>query len=180
MNRAIQARVRWLYHRYGITRIEIIEYVKWDFERKKKHRKFDPEKSCLETYVLTFTYFALLTLIRQCKKHDVGEKEEIPFSQLSKDTSIQTMGSSIESFEREGVDGLIDEDDPEMIIMGKELLQAAADHFGDNNLDVIFGLKDKRAEARSLGLSYDTYRKRLQRKLIQFRSILKDDGYDID
>jgi hypothetical protein len=180
MNHGIQARVRWLYWKYGMTRIEIIEYVKWDFERKKKHRKFDPEKSCLETYVLTFTYFALLTLVRQCKKHEAGGKEEIPFSQLSKDTSIQTMGSSIESFEREGVEGLIDEDDPEMIFMGKELLQVAADHFGNNDLDVIFGLKDKRAEAERLGIDYDTYRKRLQRKLAKFRSILKDDGYDID
>jgi hypothetical protein len=63
---------------------------------------------------------------------------------------IKTMGSSIESFEREGIEGLIDEDDPEMIIMGKELLEAAADHFGDNDLAVIFGLKDKRAEAERL------------------------------
>ena len=119
-------------------------------------------------------------MVRQCKKHEAGEKEEIPFSQLSKDASIKTMGSSIESFERDGVDGLIDEDDPEMIIMGKQLLEAAADHFGDNDLDVIFGLKDKRAEAERLGIDYDTYRKRLQRKLAKFKSILKDDGYDID
>jgi hypothetical protein len=76
MNHAIQARVRWLYHRYGMTRIEIIEYVKWDFERKKKHRKFDPEKSCLETYVLNFTYFALLTLVRQCKNMKPAEKRD--------------------------------------------------------------------------------------------------------
>jgi hypothetical protein len=79
----------------------------------------------LETYVLNFTYFALLTLVRQCKKHEAGGKEEIPFSQLSEDTSIQTMGSSIESFERQGIDGLIDEENPEMILMGKELMEMA-------------------------------------------------------
>ena len=69
MNGAIQRRVKWLYYRYGMTRKEVIEYVKWDYERKRKHLKFNPEKSCLETYVLNFTYFALLTLVSQCKKH---------------------------------------------------------------------------------------------------------------
>jgi hypothetical protein len=63
--------------------------------------------------------------------------------------------------------------------MGKELLQAAADHFGNNDLDVIFGVKDKHDEAECLGIDYDTYRKRLQRKLAKFKFILKDNGYKI-
>lgn len=163
-----------------MTRTEIIAYVKWDFKRKRKHRKFNPEKSCLETYVLNFTYFALLTLVRQCINHDAGGEKEIPFSQLSDDTLIQTMGSSLESFERQGIEGLIDEENPEDVLIAKELMETASDYFGGNDLAVILGLKDKRAEARRLGLDYDTYRKRLQRKLIKFRSILNDSGYDID
>ena len=154
--------------------------VKWDFKRKRKHRKFKPEKSCLETYVLNFTYFALLTLVRQCIDHDAGGKKEIPFSQLSEHEPIQTMGSSIESFERQGIEGLIDEENPEDVLIGKELMERATDYFGDNDLAVILGVKDKRTEARRLGIDYDTYRKRLQRKLAKLRSILKDAGYDID
>jgi len=180
MNGAIQQRVKWLYHKYGMTREEIIEYVKWKSKSQRKHRKFNPEKSCLETYVLNFTYFALLTLVRQCKKHDAGGKNEIPFSQLSDYEPTRTIGSSIESFERQDIEGLIDEKSPEDIIMGKELMETATDYFGDNDLDVIFGVKDKHDEAERLGIDYDTYRKRLQRKLAKFKSILKDDGYDID
>ena len=180
MNHGIQARVRWLYQKYGITRIEIASYVKWEFKRHRKHRKFNPEKSCLETYVLNFTYFCLLSLIQRCKEHEAGKEKEIPFSQLATDTSIHTMGTSIESLERDGIEGLIDEDDPERILLGQELMEAATDHFGDNDLAVVLGLKDKRAEAERLGIEYDAYRRRLQRKLDKFRSILKDDGYDID
>ena len=64
--------------------------------------------------------------------------------------------------------------------MGKELVKMANDHFGDNDLAVILGLKSKRAEAKRLGINNDTYRKRLQRKLAKFRSILNENGYDLD
>lgn len=180
MNTAIQKRVRWLYHRYGMTRKEIIEYVKWKFKCQRKHYKFNPEKSCLETFVLNFTYFTLLTLVQQCENHEAGNEKEIPFSQLPDYEPIKTIGQSIDSFERMGIEGIINDENPEDILMGKQLMEMATDHFSDNDLAVILGLKDKRAEAKRLGLDYDSYRKRLQRKLNQFRSILNGDGYGLD
>ena len=75
------------------------------------------------------TYFALLTLVRQCKKHDAGGEKEIPFSQLSEYEPIRTMGSSIESFERQGIEGLIDEENPEDVLIGKELMETATELF---------------------------------------------------
>lgn len=180
MNSAIQKRVRWLYQRYGMTREEIIEYIKWKFSCQRKHYKFNPEKSCLETYVLNFTYFTLLSVVRQCKNHEAGGGKEIPFSQLADYELIKTIGQSIDSFERLGIEGLINGDNPEDILMGKQLMETATDHFGNSDLAVILGLKDKRTEAMRIGLDYDSYRKRLQRKLNQFRSILNDDGYGLD
>ena len=163
-----------------MTREEIIEHVKWQFKRQRKHRKFNPNKSCLETYVLNFTYFTLLEFVRQCKKHEAGGEKEITFSELADSEPIHRIGSSIESFERRGIEGLIDEDDPERIVMGNELMKIATDYFGDNDLAVILGLRGKRAEARRLGFKYDAYRKRLQRKVAKFRSIVEDMGYDLN
>ena len=180
MNTAIQKRVRWLYYRYGMNRKEIIEYVKWKFKCQRKHYKFNREKSCLETFVLNFTYFTLLTLVQQCENHEAGNEKEIPFSQLPDYEPIKTIGQSIDSFERMGIEGIINDENPEDILMGKQLMEMATDHFSDNDLAVILGLKDKRAEAKRLGLDYDSYRKRLQRKLNQFRSILNGDGYGLD
>ena len=180
MNTAIQKRIRWLYRRYGMTREEIIEYVKWKFKCQRKHYKFDPEKSCLETFVLNFTYFAMLSLVRQCEDHEAGNEKEIPFSQLPDYEPIKTIGQSIDSFERMGIEGIINDENPEDILMGKQLMEMAMNHFGDSDLAVILGLKDKRDEAKRIGLDYDSYRKRLQRKLNQFRSILNDVGYGLD
>ena len=94
--------------------------------------------------------------------------------------TIKTIGQSIESFERQGIEGLINGDNPEDILMGKQLMETATEHFGNSDLSAILGMKDKRTEAMRLGLDYDSYRKRLQRKLNQFRSILNDDGYGLD
>jgi hypothetical protein len=91
MNSAIQKRVRWLYRNFGITRWEIIEYVKWEFKRQKNIENSIQKNRVLETYVLNFTYFALLTLVRQCKNMKPAEKR-IPFSQLSKDTTYSDNG----------------------------------------------------------------------------------------
>jgi len=180
MNRSIQRRVKWLYHRYGMTRQEIIEYLKWKFKGQRKHKKFDPEKSCFETYVLNFIYFALLSLVRQCKNQDAGNAIEIPFSQLTDHEPVQQIGKSLESLERQSIKGLIDEKNPESILMGEELMQMAMNHFGESDLAVILGITDKQTEAKLLGLDYDTYRKRLQRKIFRFRNFLNDNGYGID
>jgi hypothetical protein len=180
MHQAIQKRVKWLYHKYGMTRQEIIEYLKWKFKGQKKHKTFDPEKSCLETYVLNFTYFALLSLVRQCKNQNVGSINEIPFSQLSDYEPVQRIGTSIESFDRLSIEGLMNERDPERIIIGKELMQMATEFFGEHDLAVTLGIVDKQAEADRLGLDYHTYRKRLQRKILRFRYLLNDNGYGID
>jgi hypothetical protein len=79
-----------------------------------------------------------------------------------------------------GIEGIINDENPEDILMGKQLMEMAMNHFGDSDLAVILGLKDKRDEAKRIGLDYDSYRKRLQRKLNQFRSILNGDGYGLD
>ncbi len=180
MNGAIQKRVKWLYHKYGMTRKEVIEYIKWKYKGQQKHRKFNPEKSCLETYVLNFTYFTLLSLVRQCKKHDIGNEKEILFSDLVDHEPIKKTGASLDPYERQAIEGLIDQENPEDVLIGSELMELARSHIGKDDLAVIIGLRDKSAEARRLGLNYDTYRKRLQRKLSRFRSLLNDAGYDID
>ena len=32
------------------------------------HRRHNPDKSCLETYVLTFCYYGMLSLVKKYKK----------------------------------------------------------------------------------------------------------------
>ena len=174
-------RINLRFHESRVLSIQsLLREKRRKFKRQRKQFKFNQEKSCLETYVLTFTYFAMLSMVRQCKNHEAGGGKEIPFSQLADYEPIKTIGQSIDSFERQGIEGLINGDNPEDILMGKQLMETAMDHFGNSDLATILGMKDKRTEAMRLGLDYDSYRKRLQRKRDQFRSILNDDGYGLD
>jgi hypothetical protein len=51
------------------------------------------------------------------------------------------------------------------------------DHFGEDDAEVILGYKDRQTEADRLSIRYDTYCKRLSRKIRTFLPILKDAGY---
>ena len=176
INRSIQKNVKWLYHRYGITRKEIIEFLKWRFKSQKWHHKFNPNRSCLNTYVLNFCYYGILSLVRECKKHDAGINH-IPLSQNPKGDKISPIGRSYESYEQRGSADLVDSNTPEELLIGKELMQMALDFFGKEDLEVLLGVKDRETEAERLGISYDAFLKRLNRKRARFQSILKKTDY---
>ena len=177
MNHSIQKRVKWLYHRYGMTRKEIIEHLKWKYKGQKKHKRHDPNLSCLKTYVLTFCYYGVLSLVRELKKHD-AHLSLIPPTQNPQDEKIKgRSGASYELYEQEGIEGLVEPNSPEDILIGKELMQMALNFFGEEDLEVLIGVRDRTAEADRLGISYDAYLKRLDRKRQHFKTILKQAGY---
>ena len=62
-------------------------------------------------------------------------------------------------------------------MIGKELFDMALDHFGQDDLEVLLGAKDRDAVARQLGIGYGTYQKRLERKRRRFKTILHQAGY---
>jgi len=56
-------------------------------------------------------------------------------------------------------------------------LELVQNHYGDDDAKVVLGLMDRKAEAKRRSITYDTYRKRLDRKTCDFRPILKKAGY---
>lgn len=175
-NHVIQKRVKWLFYQYGITRQEIIENLKWKFEQNNHHQRYYPAKSCLETYVLNFCYYGLLSMVRECKSQE-GKGNLIPVPNHLYGLKIQSMGKSYEPYERDGIDGLVEMTTPEDLLIGKELLQMAEDHFGREDLEVLLGARDRKAEAERLGLTGEAYRLRLFRKRLLFKEVLKEAGY---
>lgn len=101
----------------------------------------------------------------------------IPLSELYIGDRIPRGGSSIEPYEREGMDGLINLNTPEDELIGKELMQMALDFFGDDDLSVLLGARDRKDEAERIGVDYYSYCKRLKRKTQKFRSHLENIGY---
>ena len=90
-------------------------------------------------------------------------------------------GSAISFLENLGAEGLIDYTTPEDLIIAKELMELIIDHFGEDDADVLLGHSDRQTEANRLSISYDTYCKRLSRKIARKMDslllILKNAGY---
>jgi hypothetical protein len=107
-----------------MTRSEIIEYVKQEFKRQKNIAN-SIQKIVFGNLRPEFHLFYPADAGSPVQKHEAGGKE-IPFSQLVQDFEpFRRWDTSIESFEREGIEGLIDEENPEMILMGGELMEMA-------------------------------------------------------
>ena len=56
-------------------------------------------------------------------------------------------------------------------------MELIIDHFGEDDAEVLLGYSDRQTEAKRLSISYDTYCKRLSRKIHSFVPVLMAAGY---
>jgi DNA-directed RNA polymerase specialized sigma24 family protein len=68
-------------------------------------------------------------------------------------------------------------DNPESILMAKELLGMMLAYFGEREAQVLLGMASETDACRSLGLNRKTYRKRLSRLRLKFLDYLYKTGY---
>ncbi len=176
ITKSINRLVKYFYFRYGLSRHEINSHVTWAFTKRKRHLKYDSERSPLEIYIAWFVYYELLSLKKQCKSH-LKKSRTVPLSELDNGGTISRTGPSINPYERRGFDALTNSVSPEDEIIGRELMQMAQDFFGYDDLAVLLGVKDRHDEADRLHIDYFTYCKRLNRKILRFRSHLKNINY---
>jgi len=169
---SIQKIVKTLYHRHNIERDELKSIIYSMFKSRNRHLKYDPELSSLESYVAWFVYYSLLTILNACKQSEI-----ILLSELKCEDSIKKQGISTNFMERRGVEGLVNFETPEDLLLWKELLLETYTFFGKHDWRVLVGLNDRKTEAQRLGIEYDIYRKRLLRRCAVFRIYLKNIGY---
>ena len=163
INITIQYKVRKL-NQNGIKRKEILSKVFEKLIDKKHYEKYDSEKS-LSTFIVHYINYDLNTQIREQR----NEKKNYPKISLS--------GSSVSYFEKIGADGFVNYTTPEDLVIAKELSEIIINHFGEDDARVLLGYTNRRTEAERLSISYDTYSKRLQRKITTFLPVLKEAGY---
>ena len=175
INRIVGYKARRLKYEYGLEDDEILNAIFCEFLSKKLYEKITPEKS-LPTFIVHATNYMLSTLIREQQR----EKRNYPkysLDSLAQHSSDGYCGSSISFLGELGADGLVEYTTPEDLVIAKELMELIYDHFGEDDAEVLLGYKDRRTEAERLSIRYDTYCKRLYRKILTFLPILKDAGY---
>jgi len=172
LGNSIRLLARTLYHRYCLSREELTSIIFDTFQRRKRHLKYDPERSTLESYVAWFIYYSLQTILRQ-----YSQSNTITLSELGRGEEFKKQGISTDFMERHGIEGLVNRETPEDLLIWKEFLQETYTFSGKHDCGVLMETNDRKTEALRLGLDYDTYRKRLLRKCSAFRPHLQSLGY---
>ncbi len=175
INRKTQYKTRRLNQDYGIEQDEILNNLFEEFLSKKHYEKYDAEKS-LSTFAVHYTNYNLNTQIRR-QRNEKKNFPKISLDGLAQQSSDGYCGSSVSFLGELGADGLVEYTTPEDLVIAKELMELIYDHFGENDAEVLLGYKDRRTEAERLLIRYDTYCKRLSRKIRAFQPVLKDAGY---
>jgi len=175
INQMIQRKVEYLNEAYGLECDDIRQHLFENFLARKHYQKYDPGKTKLSTFVTHYTNLSLANLIR---RYDTLNKNyrEIPVDGGT-DDGRDSRGCSLAYLEELGHEGVVDWTTPEDMYNGKELWNLIVEFFDEDDVLVLMGFKDRHAEAKRLGIEYHAYRKRLNRKVSAFKSLLKELGY---
>jgi hypothetical protein len=175
INQMIQRKVEYLSETYGLERNDIRQHLFENFLARRHYQKYKPGKTKLSTFVAHYTNLSLANLIRSygtLEKH----YSEVPLEERT-DDARDGRGCSLAYLEGLGHEGVVDWTTPEDHYNGKELWNLIVEFFDEDDVLVLMGVKDRHAEAKQLGIDYHAYRKRLNRKVSAFKSLLKELGY---
>jgi len=175
INRKIGYKTRRLKYEYGLEDDEILNALFDEFLSKKLYEKITPDKT-LSTFIVHTTNYVLNVQLRQ-QQREKRNYPSISLDGLAEESSDGYCGSAISFLETLGADGLVDYTTPEDLTITKELTELIIDHFGEDDAKALLGYSDRHTEANRLSISYDTYCKRLSRKIRSFVPVLKAAGY---
>jgi hypothetical protein len=175
INGSIQRKVKYLTELYNLDLEDILHDIFEKFVSKKHYEKFDPAKGKLSTFM---THYANLNLLNIIKKYNRINSKEISLPDDYEETFDQKRRYSISYLENGALtDGLSEKRTPEDCYLENELLGLMKEFFSDDDFAVLTGMKTRQEVAQEIGLTYQTYRKRLYRKQTLFVSIMEESGY---
>ena len=175
INRIIGYKARRLKYEFGLEDDEIQNVIFCEFLCKKLYEKITPDKT-LSTFIVHTTNYGLNSQLRK-QQQEKRNYPKISLDALAEESPDGYCGSAISFLEMLGADGLVNYTSPEDLIIAKELMELIIDHFGEYDAEVLLGYSDRQSESERLSISYDTYCKRLSRKMDAFLPILENAGF---
>jgi len=167
INRSIQRKVKFLTELYNIDPYDLLHDIFEIFVSKKHYEKFNPAKGKLSTFMTHYANLSLQNIKRKYKR--LNNNKNIPLPDDYEDTFSQKWRYSLSYLEKiDFSGGLVEKKSPEDLYLAQELLEKLEEFFGEDDLEVLQGDKTRREEASRKGIDYNTYRKRLYRKRLDF------------
>lgn len=178
VNSQIKEMMNVLWEKYRVSKNDVLHDAFSHFIERGIYIKFDPDRGSLTTFI---AYTARNDLWRQLRKYGVIYGREFVSLDQYMEWQIESDTQDIESAGSQGKrtqnDRALYIGAPEQQLINKELVALAEKHFGTLDTEVMMGYMDRKSAARELSLPYETYRKRLLRKIHSFRPALTEAGY---
>ncbi len=115
------------------------------------------------------THYANLSLLNIIKKYNRLNNKKVSLPDDYEDTFNQKWRYSLSHLEKiDFSDGLVERKSPEDLYLAKELYEKMEEFFGKDDFEVLQGVRTRSEEARRKGIDYETYRKRLYRRKLDF------------
>lgn len=175
INRSIRRKVSYLAELYGISSEDLLHDIFENFVAKKHYEKFNSAKGKLSTFMTNYASLSLLNILKKQKRLSSNNKE-VPLPDDYEDTFDQDKRYSLSYLEKNDFsDGLVERKTLEDLYLEKEIIEKIKKSLGEEDYEVLIGLRTRQGEAKRKGIDYDTYRKRLYRRVLDFQGEL-DNG----
>ena len=168
--RSIQGKVLSLVEEYGLSQKEIADELFENYWRRGHYRKYDETRGSLNNWIARHVNLYLNHLIR---KYSVRARQA---DNQRLDPLDQRNWADVEWIDRDNIkddpdfqpDILIDPNNPEDLLIAKETLEYAEDHFTEPEWGYLIGEFDLEEAAAMAGATPEAFRKQFERKRMDF------------
>jgi hypothetical protein len=176
---SIQYKIYVLKTEYGLSEQEIADQLFEQYWERGHYSKYDETKGSLNNWIAHYVNNYLNNLFRRCA---VRAKSD-PVQNI--DPLDQRNWANIEWIDKDNTrddpdyqpEIIFDPTTPEDLCIAKELLEFVHGHFNEDEVAYLMGETELADVARMSGCTCDAFRKRVDRKKVDFRNALKAMDY---
>ena len=172
---SIQGKIKILIREYGLSTQDIIDDLFSSYWEKGHYNKYDKNKGSLNNWIANYVSLYLNHIIRKysVRSKNIQNQRIDPLDPRNQANLVYPDKDNEREDDDYQPDIIIDPTNPEDILIAKELVQFACNHFDKTEIDFLMG-EIEIGEAASLsGISDDSFRKRIDRKKADFLEAVK-------
>jgi hypothetical protein len=172
--RSIQYKIKVLTKEYGLSIRNIIDDLFADYWERGHYKKYDQNRGSLKNWIANYVNLYLNHIIRRCAVHskDVQDRRIDPLDERNQANLVWLDKDNERDDPDYQPDIIIDATNPENLLIAKEMLKFAYGHFSSTEIDYLMGEIDLIKAASMSGISCEAFRKRLERRKVDFRKAM--------
>lgn len=172
---SIQYKIKILTQEHGLSTQDIIDDLFSSYWEKGHYNKYDKDKGSLNNWIANYVNLYLNHAIRKysVRSKDIQNQRIDPLDLRNQANLVSLDKDNEREDDDYQPDIIIDPTNPEDILIAKEFMQFACNHFNKTEIEYLMGEIEIGEAASISGISDDSFRKRVDRKKADFLAAVK-------